>query len=261
MTGLRLLWLYIRLGVLHELAYRVNFAVQVVASAINLAGSLLFLAVVYSHVDTLAGWALPEMLALWGVFFLLTGLLGTVIQPSLNRFMHDVSQGTLDFVLSKPVDAQVLVSVKHVEVWKLVDVALGVVLLAVALMQLEGRLSLAQAAAFVAALVVGAAIAYSCCLILATMAFWFIRLEDALLLFLSMWEAGRWPVEIYSPGLRIILTFVVPVAFATNMPVETLRSSATPATLVGAAVLAFALLTVSRFLWCRGIRRYSGASA
>ena len=52
-----------------------------------------------------------------------------VVRPSLARFMEDVRLGTLDFTLTKPVDAQVLISVRQVEVWKLVDVVVGLVVL------------------------------------------------------------------------------------------------------------------------------------
>ena len=35
-----------------------------------------------------------------------------------------------------------------------------------------------------------------------------------------MYEAGRWPIGIYPPWLRAILTFVVPVGFAITVPAE-----------------------------------------
>ena len=39
--------------------------------------------------------------------------------------MEDVRLGTLDFTLTKPVDAQLLVSMRQIEVWKLIDVVVG----------------------------------------------------------------------------------------------------------------------------------------
>ena len=57
------------------------------------------------------------------------GVIGTFIQPNMERLMEDVRQGTLDFVLTKPDDAQVLVSVREIRIWQLVDVVIGVVVL------------------------------------------------------------------------------------------------------------------------------------
>lgn len=261
MAAVRLLWLYMRLAVLHELTYRVNFVVQVLTSAIGLAGSLLFLAVLQGHADRLAGWGRAELLVLWGVFYVLTGLTGMVVQPSLQHFMDDVRTGALDFVLTKPPDAQALVSIRQVEVWKVVDVAVGIGLLGLAISDLEGRIGAAQAAAFALALLAGAAIAYSCCLMLATVAFWSVRVENALILFLSFWEAGRWPVGVYPPWLRGFLTFVVPVALATTVPAEALTDRLGAPTLATSIALAALLLLLSRWLWRRGVRRYSGASS
>lgn len=54
-----------------------------------------------------------------------------VIQPSMEKLIEDVTGGTLDFVLTKPEEAQVLVNVNQVRVWRIVDVAAGVVIIAV----------------------------------------------------------------------------------------------------------------------------------
>jgi ABC-2 type transport system permease protein len=259
--GARLAWLSVRLGVIYELTYRANLMVQVVASSVSLATSLIFLAAIYAHTDALAGWRPAELFALLGVFFVLTGLIGSVVQPSLYALMEDVRLGSLDFTLTKPRDAQLLISIRHVDVWKLVDVGLGLVLLTFSVMQLRESVGLLQAAQFIVALVAGGATIYSLCLMLATLAFWFIRVDNALIIFLAFWEAGRWPVQVYPEWLGRTLTFLVPVAFATTIPAEALSGRLGPETLSGALVLAVGLLVASRLLWLRGLSRYAGASA
>ncbi len=261
MTGVSLLWLFVRLGLLHELAFRTNFVIQVISSGMNLVASLALLAAIFTHTEMVAGWRPPDLLALLGVFFLLSGLLGTVVQPSLERLMEDVRQGSLDFTLVKPVDSQLLVSIGQVHVWRLVDAALGVRLLGLALIQLGAQVGPIQAMAFVIALVAGCVIVYSACLLLATLVFWFVRVDNALLFFLTMWEAGRWPVAVYPPWLRATLTLLVPVAVATTVPAEALLGRLETQTLVLAVALAAGLLLASRWLWLRGLRRYTGASA
>ncbi len=261
MTYLRLLWLFFRVGAMNELAYRANFFVQLFRSFLGLVTGLAGLAVVFSHTDTLGGWRPDELLALLGIYFLVGGLINLVIQPSMERLMEDVRQGTLDFTLTKPEDAQVLISAREVAIWKLVDVALGLGVLIVALARLAAQVGVGQVLAFAVALLAGGAIVYSFWLILATVSFWFVRVENILVIFQSMYEAGRWPVGIYPPWLRLTLTFLVPVAFATTVPAEALVGRLTVQTLLGAVALAIALLAVSRWFWTVGIRHYSGASA
>ena len=68
---LRLLWIFLRIGVLNELAYRAEFWVQLVQSLLNLGVALAGLAVIFSHTEELGGWQSAELVALLGVFFLI----------------------------------------------------------------------------------------------------------------------------------------------------------------------------------------------
>jgi ABC-2 type transport system permease protein len=184
-----------------------------------------------------------------------------VIRPSMERLMEGVRLGTLDFVLTKPVDSQLMVSVRQVDIWRLIDVVLGGAVVVFSVLRLGERIGPLQAGAFGLLLLAGVAIIYSFLLLLSTLAFWLVRLENILVIFGSMYEAGRWPVGIYPTGLRILLTFVVPVAFAVTIPVESLVDRLEPITLLGALALAVAFLLVSRWFWRLGLRHYTGASA
>ena len=206
-------------------------------------------------------YTLEELIALLGVYTLVGGAINTLVRPSMNKLMEDVRLGTLDFALTKPADSQVLISVREVQIWKLVDVAVGAALLGYALAQIGEQVGAAQALGFGAALLAGGAIVYSFWLFLATLSFWFVRVDNILVIFQSMWEAGRWPVTIYPGWLRATLTFVVPVAFATTVPAEAIAGRLTGQTLAGAIALAAAMLVATRFFWRFGVRHYSGASA
>lgn len=261
MSFLRLLAVFLKIGILHELEYRVNFYIQLIRSGIALGTGLIGLSVVFGHTETLGGWTQAELLALLGVYFLGMGVIGLVIQPSMQRFMEDVRQGTLDFTLTKPEDSQVLVSVRQVQIWKVVDLLLGATIIGIALVQLQRAVGWGQAAGFVIAMIAGAAIIYAFWLMLATLSFWFVKIENILVIFQSMYQAGRWPVGIYPMWLRSTLTFLVPVAFATTVPAEALAGRLTPGALLGAVALAAGMLFLSRRVWRFGVRHYAGASA
>ena len=49
MTTLRVALLHLRIGVMNDLQYRVNFALQILQSLLALATGLIVLALVYSH--------------------------------------------------------------------------------------------------------------------------------------------------------------------------------------------------------------------
>ena len=87
------------------------------------------------------------------------------------------------------------------------------------------------------------------------------RVENVLVIFQSMYQAGRWPVGIYPWWLRSALTFIVPVAFATTVPAEAIAGRLDWQTLALSLAVAGAMLVGSRWFWGVGVRRYSGASA
>ena len=201
------------------------------------------------------------MLALVGVYFLIGGMIGLVIQPGMEQLIESVREGTLDFTLTKPEDAQLLVSLQRVEIWRLIDIVMGFGVLAAALVRLGEHVGGCQAAAFGVMLLAGGVIIYSFWLILATLSFWFVRVENILEIFRSMYEAGRWPISLYPGWLRFALTFIVPVAFATTVPAEALTGRLTSWTLLEAFSLALVMFLLARLFWKLGLRRYSGASA
>ncbi len=154
-----------------------------------------------------------------------------------------------------------MISVREFRLWQLTDVVMGLIVIGVALYELQFAVGLRQALAFAFALVCGSAMIYSFWLMLTTAAFWVVRIDEMVNLFQGVYAAGRWPVGVYPDWLRTGLTFIVPVAFAVTVPAEALTNRLTPQTLFGAVVLAIALLVVSRWFWRRGLRAYSGASA
>jgi ABC-2 type transport system permease protein len=261
MRILRVVATYFRLGLLSELEYRANFFIQLFESLMGLLVALGGLAIVFNHTETLAGWSPDHLLALVGIHILVGGLINMIIAPSMQRFMEDVRKGTLDFTLVKPADSQLLVSVHKMEIWKLVDIGLGGAVLLAATIRVETAAGVGTAALFAGALLCGATIVYSFYLMLATCSFWFVRVENILVIFQSMYQAGRWPVGIYPGWLRFALTFVVPVAFAVTVPAEGLTGRLSGIGLARAASVSLVLFAASRLFWKGGIRSYSGASA
>src|SRR5699024_3605600 len=76
---------------------------------------------------------------------------------------------------------------------------------------------------FLLMLAAGLAIIYSFMLMLSTLAFWFVKLENVLVIFNTMFgNAGSWPITIYPGWLRVSLTFLIPIAFAVTIPAESL---------------------------------------
>ena len=131
--ALHVAWTFFKIGLLNEFAYRANLYLQMLQSVVAVGSAIGGLLVVFGHTESLGGWGQDEVLAVLGVYLLMSAAMGGVIEPGMAALIEDVRLGTLDYTLTKPVDAQFLTSIVDIRVWKLVDVALGVLVLAVAL--------------------------------------------------------------------------------------------------------------------------------
>jgi ABC-2 type transport system permease protein len=261
MRTLRLIALHLRVVAMYEMQYRMNFFVQFFQSLLATGTGLIVLALVYGKVDQLNGWTRPQLLVVLGVFTMLGGLIQAVIKPNMVQFMEEVADGKLDYILAKPVDAQLLVSIRAIRFWQGVDIAVGAVVVGFGVARVHPRPGVAAVFGFVAGLCLAAVILYSFLLLLATTAFWFVRVDSFVESFDGIYQAGRWPVGIYPGWLRIGLSVVVPVGFAVTVPAQAITGRLGWGTLAAAALLAAVLAILTRVVWRFGLRHYGGASS
>jgi ABC-2 type transport system permease protein len=252
---------FLRVGALNELQYRVNFLLQLFQSVVALATAVAVIALVFLYTPALGGWTPPELLIVVGVHTLLGGVIRALIQPAMQQLMEDIRQGTLDFVLTKPADAQLLVSVRRIEIWRLVDVVVGAGVVVVGAVQAGHDVGPVTVLVFLAVLALGAVLIYCLWLAITVGAFWFVRMEGLVELFNGLYQAGRWPVTIYPAWLRVGFTVLVPLAFAVTLPAEVLTGRVGAGWLALAAAFTVAVAAATRWLWRVGVRNYAGASA
>lgn len=250
-----------RLGALNELQYRANFFVALFQTALAVAVSLVVLALVYSHTSELNGWTESELLVIVGVQILLGGVIHATIQPAMQRLVNEVRDGKLDFALTKPEDAQLIVSLRELQLWQLVEVLSGAIVVGVGVSRLPAGLGAAHVLAFLGLLLLGALLLYCFWLITATGAFWVVDMWFLAELFEGMYQTGRWPIGIYPGWLRYSMTYLVPIGFAVTVPAEALTSRLGWTTVTAAFGFAVAFASFTRWFWRFGLRRYSGASA
>jgi ABC-2 type transport system permease protein len=196
MNGLRLAFNYLRIGIMNEFQYRANLYIQILQTFIALGTGLIGLNLVFSQTSELGGWDRTELLAVMGVFIMMGGIIRAAIQPNMERLMKEIRQGLLDFALTKPADAQLLISIREFRLWQLVDVITGLVVLGVALSQMNWMISVWSVLAFFSALMMGAVMIYCFWLLVTSTAFWFVRVHEIANLFEGLYAAGRWPVGI-----------------------------------------------------------------
>lgn len=261
MRYLRLLTIFYKYSIVSELEYRVEFLSNVFMNVFYLAWAVVSVAVFFLHTDKMGDWTWPEVLMVVALFTLFSGVMEALLRPNVGAVLDQIRDGTFDFVLTKPVNAQFIASLRNIVVWRLSDIVIGLALIVYALAQLHIVPTLGQVALFVLMLLAATAIVYSLWLMMVSLAFWFVRLDNFTELFYGFYEAGRYPVTIYRGAVRVLLTFVVPIAFVTTFPASALLGRIDPTmTLVGFA-FAIGLFVISNRFWVFAVRHYSSASS
>jgi ABC-2 type transport system permease protein len=270
MRPLRLAWRLVRLvggvfvvSLLQELAHRANVLVSVLVTASGAAGTVGALAAVYAHVERLAGWRFGEALVLLGIYLVVSALLETFVWPNLQWFGGQVRDGQLDDLLLMPAPSLFTASFGASRPLALNGVALGAVFVVVGVRQLGADAAAVTPASTLACLLLvaaGVVVAWALRVLVAAVALWSpgVGLD---VFYSSLWQLGRYPVDVYTPWIRSLLTYVVPVAFVSTVPARALTRGADPLVLAGGVAAAAGAVFVVAAVWREGLRRYTSATS
>ncbi|MBA3946013.1 MAG: ABC-2 family transporter protein [Herpetosiphonaceae bacterium] len=258
---LRLLTIFYRNAIINELEYRLNLWSRLLLSLFWLGWSAVGVSVFYVHVDRIAGWSYYELLVVLGMFVITNGFRQLVLEPNLSQMTEYVRMGTLDYILTKPVNSQFMVSLRNLNIFSLNEPLLGAGLIGYSLWHLRHLPSPAAFALFGLLTIAALLVLYSLNLLLQTLTFWLVNLENADALVGSVVEAGRLPVAFYGGWVRWALTAFIPVAFVTTFPAEALLGRLDGRIAVVAVVLAALLLLAATTFWNVALRSYTSASS
>jgi len=258
---LRLLAVQFRASLQASMQYRAEFLVQGAMSFFWMAWAVVPLLVVFGKRDRVAGWDLDQALVVLGWFLAMKGVLEGAVNPSLASVVEHIRKGTLDLVLLKPADAQFLVSTAKFAPWHVVDLAAGAGVIGWAFHRMGRVPGPGEIGAALLLTICAVAVLYSLWILVVSAAFFVVKVDNLSFLFLSIFDAARWPVSVFTGFFRVLFTVVIPLALMTTFPAEALLGRIRPATLVGAVAGSLAFVAAARVVWLRAIARYTSASS
>ncbi|HEX2581023.1 MAG TPA: ABC-2 family transporter protein [Dongiaceae bacterium] len=246
-----------------QMQYRADMVAGFVASALGLATSILgYYVILHRGGGTIGGWTFPEIVALAGVVQMTSALMDFWLAPNLSAVSQYVQRGEFDLILIRPIDALFAVTFRKVgAIADMLGFFLGLALVAVA-MGIDRHAAPGNILLFLAMYGAGVIIIYALWASLVTLAFYFTKIEEFAGIFYLLLSAGQFPVGAL-PGrfLQFLFTFLLPVAFVTNVPAEAAMGRVSGAMVAAALTMAALLLLVCRLAWRLALRRYASASS
>ena len=266
-TGRAIRWYWrvyaacIRNCLARELEFRASFAFSAGSTIVWSVISMALAGLIFSNVRQVAGWDLDRMFILTGTFLIVEGLTSAFVQRNMQRLADMVNKGELDFILTRPISSQFLVSVRYVDFADLPTsvVGAGYVLIGV------GRLGLVPGPLDIAGylLLVGCALlsVYALWFMSVTLVLWTGRINNISSLMGPIIDMARVPSDVYRGLARPVLTYALPVAVIATLPVKALLGLADPIAIPYKIGLTAVLLWLPHAFWHYSLRHYSSASS
>ncbi len=261
MQTLKLLSAFFKVNVQMSLAYRADTVVNILLNLMWLGWELLSLNIIFSNTETIGGWGFGELIALLGVFRLVHTLMIALIWPNTEKFNQSIRDGSMDYTLLQPINSMFLVTFSRITVWRIWDLILAIVLITIGINISGDIVTPLNILTFILLTVSGAVVIYSLWIVLIALTFWFTKFDNNVTILQALLDAGRYPVTVYPVWLRIIVTFIIPVAVATTVPLQALRGDLDIGRVLMYLAIGVASFLVASRVWKAGLKRYSGASS
>jgi ABC-2 type transport system permease protein len=244
-----------------ELEFRTSFALSAGSTLLWAIFSMMLAGLIFTNVRQVAGWDLDRMFVLTGSFLIVEGLSAALFHRNMQRLSELVNKGELDFVLTRPISSQFLVSIRYVDFGDLPTAVVGVVYLFIGI----GRLGLTPGPLEVGGyvLLVGCALLslYAIWFMVVTLVLWTGRINNIAAVVEPFMGLARMPSDVYRGLVKPILTYGLPVAAIATLPSKALLGVLEPGVVPYQVGLTALLLWASHRFWHYSLRRYTSASS
>ncbi|MFI2432468.1 ABC transporter permease [Streptomyces sp. NPDC018693] len=243
------------------LAYRASFLMTALGGLLVTGLDFVAILLMFSQVDSLGGWTLPEVAFLYGVSATSFGIADLAL-GSAGRLGSRVRDGTLDTLLVRPAPVLAQVAADRFALRRVSRITQGVLVLGYALLALDVDWTPAKALLVPVMLLSGAVIFSS--LLVAGAAFQFVT-QDAAEVQSAFTYGGQtllqYPPTVFGKDLVRGVTFLLPLAFVNWVPAAYVLGRPYPLGLPEQMAFASPLVAVvccalAGLAWRAGLRSY-----
>jgi len=244
-----------------ELEYQTNIIIDLITAILSLIGSIFLLSIFFQDNGIIGGWEFEQALIIQGIYTILNGVTNTWFNPNLTEIVKHIREGTLDFVLLKPIDSQFFISLKKINPSGFLEIMLGIFLLLYCININEINLNLRFLTLCLFTIICSICILYSLWFFISTTTIWFVKTWNATEVLRSFLYIGRFPLDSFSLSLKIFFSIFIPIAFITTIPSEVFLGLYQLWKILLEASVAIIFLFTSRKFWLFALKFYSSASS
>lgn len=251
----------VRSSVVREMEFRSNFILGIIRQLFWIVAFIFMIEIIFHNTGSLNGWNRPEMFMILALSRLIEGVMDTFISRNIAMFPQAVQRGEFDFFLLKPLPAQFAVAFQRFHIFNLGSWLGGFILFFYGLSNLPQWPSLTEWLFFTVLVVTSLVIFYSLLILIASLVFRFERLESLWGMLTLFTEPLTVPFTIFPRTPRLIITYVLPIAFIVFVPAQAITGKLALWQIPVAITIATVFLTAANKAWSSGLKLYTSASS
>jgi ABC-2 type transport system permease protein len=242
-----------------QMTYRLGSLGFLIGKAIRMLFFFAFVAAVFDHVQTVAGYTLMQT-ALFFLTFNIVDMTAQIFFRGVYNARRIVNEGDFDFFLIQPCSPLLRMVCSSVDVLDVVTLV-PVLVMTVLVFQRLPPLGWGRVLAYAALTANAVALVFAIHVAVAALTVRTQELENAIWIYRDVMFMGRFPVDVYASPVRWALTFGVPIAVMTTFPAKAFLGLLTPAWTAYAFALTAAALGGSLAFWRASVARYTSSSS
>lgn len=261
------LYIYIRLAtaaIKSRMEYRGTFLIFMVTLIIFYSAQVLTIGLVVNRFKAIGGWTMGEMAFLYSLLILSQGLVSSAFNGLID-FNTQVRDGLYDRTLVRPLSPLVQVIMNGFEISGIAHIVMGIGSFFLANSLLNIKWNTLNILVFIFVVLGGSLILAGIRIIIASIAFRAINNSSLVHLFVySSREFLLYPLNIYTGGVKFLLTFLIPLGFINYYPAHFFLDKSSeglfsPYFIFATFPVGVLLFTLSLFIWKWGESFYESA--
>ena len=257
MKTLKLWFTFLSFSLSNLVAYRVDLLLRLIGMVWSVGFMILVLALPYRYTDTIAGWDQHEIFIVIGMYYLMNGLSWMLFKDGIFRIEDKVKYGLMDTVLLKPVGSIFMTAFFEVDVSRLADAVVGVIIICHQVVVAGISIDPVRLLAVTVSCVSGLAVVFSLYLSANTLSFW---TTEAYIGHVSnpIFTVAKYPVDLWGEKVAQFFYWVVPIGLMSSVPAGILVGKLSVEWAIFSVMVSMVWVAGSRLLWGVALTKYSG---
>lgn len=256
--GATLLWWYLKINVKKLIIYKADFTFNVFATFLWIGSGLFNILILFDKITALHGWSFAEMAMLYGMWSL-TFAIYNVFGNGILEIENHIIRGSMDLVLTKPISPLFQIVFSRISPSGVAFMLFGAVFTFLSGRNVDVSWNIGKVFYLLISTLVGGGLIFATYLILASLAFWYLKSNNAVKIGYDIHKFAQYPISIYNKGISILLMTIFPYAFTNYFPIAYVLGKVNIFFGILSLLVGGAVVLLSFLVWRKGLNNYESS--